>query len=57
MGKIITKRKIENETIRGTMGKIWCLSKLAVFKDVGNNALIIMFSIVTDKLRVLNGKP
>lgn len=57
MGKIITKRKIENETIRGTMGKIWHLSKLAIFKDAGNNVLIIMFSIVTDKLRVLNGKP
>lgn len=50
VGKIHMDRKIGKETIRGNMGNIWRLSKLAVFKVAEQNIFIITFTSVGDKL-------
>lgn len=39
------------------MEKIWRVSKLAAFTDVGKNTFIVTFAIKTDKQRVVHGKP
>lgn len=38
-------------------GKIWKLSKLAIFKKMGKNTFSITFANEADKLRVEAGKP
>lgn len=38
------------------MGKIWRLSKLAVFIEVGKNMFIVTFATGIDKQRVVVGK-
>lgn len=43
--------------LRVTMGKIWCLSKPAIFKKVGKNIFAITFTTKADKLQVVKGKP
>lgn len=56
MGKIFTDRQISKVTIGGLMGKIWCISKPAIFSEVGSNSFIVTFATEIDKQRVINGK-
>lgn len=55
--KIYSKRSKSKEMIRMTMWKSWCVSKPAIFKEVGKNILAITFAAKADKLRVVEGKP
>lgn len=48
MGKEVLKKK---------MGKIWKISKLAFFRDVGKNLYTITFDIEVDKQHVMDGRP
>lgn len=57
MGKIFSDRVIGVEAVRLTLGKIWKISKLGLFKIVGHNTYMIMFANEADKLRVMDGRP
>lgn len=47
--KIHMDRKIKKKTIKGTMGKIWQISKPANFKKAVNNIFIITFASIANK--------
>lgn len=55
--KVCADRYIGKEAIRVTMKKIWRLSELASFKEVGKKNFIVTFAIEEDKQRVMDGKP
>lgn len=57
IGKVFTDRNKSKMTISGMVGKIWRISKLEVFTEVGKNCFIITFAIETDNQRVANRKP
>ena len=45
------------EVIASAMGKIWRISKRAVFQEVGKNVFVITFANHADRQRILAGKP
>lgn len=49
IGRIFIDRAVSKETIKGMIGKIWWLSKPAVFIEVGKNIFIVTFDTETDK--------
>lgn len=49
MGKIFTDRQISKATIGELMGKIWRISKPAIFSEVGSNIFIVTFATKIDK--------
>lgn len=57
LGKLCLDRMTGKEVPRNTMGKIWKISKPAIFRDLGSNLFSITFETKTDKLRVSDGRP
>lgn len=57
VGKNFLNRNIIRETVRGTMRKIWRISKQVAFTEVGKNMFIITFTTEADKYSVVSGKP
>lgn len=54
IGKIWSKRQIGKQVVESTMAKVWRLSKLAIFIEMGQNTFIITFATHADKNRVVN---
>lgn len=57
MGMLCADRSIGKEIIKNTMGKIWRISKPAVFHEVGKNLFTVTFEKESDKLRVMDERP
>ncbi|KAF5471500.1 hypothetical protein F2P56_008288 [Juglans regia] len=57
VGKICMERSIGMEILAVTMGKIWRINKPAEFREIGDNKFVITFQSLSDKLRVLDGRP
>ncbi|XP_042980007.1 uncharacterized protein LOC122310195 [Carya illinoinensis] len=57
IGKICSDRAISKEVIANAMGKIWRISKRAVFQEVEKNVFVITFANHADRQRILDGKP
>lgn len=47
--KLCNNRVVEKNVIQTTMVKVWRVSKLATFTEVGKNTFIITFETITDK--------
>lgn len=57
IGKLWMDRVINKGVIEAAMDKIWRLSAMAVFKEVGHNVFTISFANTADKTRVETGRP
>lgn len=57
LGKLCLDSMVGKEVLRTTMGKIWKISKPAIFRDLGSNLFSITFESETDKLKVSDGRP
>lgn len=49
VGKLCSERSVGMEVLRATMGKIWCISRPALFKVVGQNIFTNSFATKADK--------
>ncbi|XP_042969019.1 uncharacterized protein LOC122301691 [Carya illinoinensis] len=57
IGKIWSERVIGKNIVENTMGRVWRLSKPAIFTEVGRNVFVITFATHADKNRVESGRP
>ncbi|KAF5457896.1 hypothetical protein F2P56_021970 [Juglans regia] len=57
VGKVWMERKISQGVIESTIAKVWKLSRVAKFLEVGKNVFVIIFATHTDKHKVWGGKP
>lgn len=57
LGQLCAVRVVGKEVLQTTMQKIWVLSKLVEFTEVGRNIFIISFNTEADKEKVMNGRP
>ncbi|XP_042958117.1 uncharacterized protein LOC122293665 [Carya illinoinensis] len=56
-GKVLSDKGINNEAFRTTMSQVWRLEGWVRFKDLGDQRFLIEFQRLTDKEKVLSGRP
>lgn len=57
MGKLCSEKSVGKVILQTTIGIVWKISKIAVFKEMNPNLFIITFNTEVDKIRVLEGRP
>lgn len=57
LGKFCSNRRIGKEIIQTTIGKIWKISRKAIFEEMSQNLVTITFVTKADKAKILEGRP
>ncbi|XP_042939610.1 uncharacterized protein LOC122274661 [Carya illinoinensis] len=57
IGKVLSEKGVNNEAFRSTMSQVWRLEGWVRFKDLGDQSFLIEFQWLTDKEKVLSGRP
>ncbi|XP_042950189.1 uncharacterized protein LOC122282298 [Carya illinoinensis] len=57
IGRALTEKLVNSEGFRVTMSQIWRLKGWVRFKELGDQCFLIEFQCITDKEKVLSGRP
>lgn len=57
MACVMSDKEVNQGAFRTTLAKVWHVEVKVVFKEVGLNKFLIELKDVTDKKRILNGRP
>ncbi|XP_042968938.1 uncharacterized protein LOC122301595 [Carya illinoinensis] len=57
IGKVLSEKGVNNEAFRTTMSQVWRLEGWVRFKDLGDLSFLIEFQWLSDKEKVLSGRP